>query len=128
VSIKVYKQLADTHYQLADLYTQLAAEEALADSAAGTGQPARPVAASPSAAPASFDSAEFEAVPFEEYAEANPEGSEAVCPKHRRPYKEGKFGPFCTSTSDDPAWTNARGYCRITPKNAAQYLRLRAAA
>ena len=55
-----------------------------------------------------------------------PQGSAAVCPKHRTPYKDGKYGLFCTQMSDDPAWSNDKGYCRITPKNAAAYLRERA--
>ena len=59
-----------------------------------------------------------------------PEGSASVCPKHHKPYKESTkgFGPYCTSTSDDPAWSNKRGYCSITPKNAAVWLRAQAAA
>ena len=59
-------------------------------------------------------------------AEQTPQGSAAVCPKHRTPYKDGTYGPFCTQMSDDPAWANNKGYCRITPKNAAAYLRERA--
>ena len=50
-----------------------------------------------------------------------------MCPKHRKPYKEGKFGPFCTSTTDDPAWANQKGYCTINPKNVAVWLRTQAA-
>jgi hypothetical protein len=56
-----------------------------------------------------------------------PEGSLEVCPKHKTPYKDGRYGPFCTNVSDDPAWSNSKGYCTITPKNAAQYLRIKAA-
>jgi hypothetical protein len=90
------------------------------------------------AAPASFDSADYQQP--EEWSEFTPaplpravepqgdQGSDAICPKHRKPYKDGKFGPYCTSTSDDPAWSNKRGYCSITPKNAATYLRVKAAA
>lgn len=129
------KQLADLHYKIADIHLELAAE------AAGDGQPARPVAASPSAAPATFS----DGIPVEEppvwqdeipaeydvpkaVEPSGDQGSDAICPKHRKPYKEGKFGPYCTSTSDDPAWSNKRGYCSITPRNAAQYLRVKAAA
>ena len=63
-------------------------------------------------------------VPAEPKAAAG-EGALAVCPKHRTPYKDGKYGLFCTQISDDPAWSNDKGYCRITPKNAAAYLRER---
>ena len=56
-----------------------------------------------------------------------PEGSAAVCPKHRVPYSDGKFGPYCRMQStDQDGWVNSKGYCRITPKNAAAYLRERA--
>ncbi len=84
----------------------------------------------------------FDELPPEEYDEINGpggsivgrppepkatagEGFAAVCPKHRTPYKDGKYGPFCTAKSDDSEWSNDRGYCRITPKNAAAYLRER---
>ena len=129
------KEIADHHYALADLFTQLAGDSASASESA-----ARPVAASGTAAPASFDSADYQqpeggyrdeplAVPAA--IGENPftdQGGDAICPKHRKPYKDGKFGPYCTSTSDDPAWSNKRGYCSITPKNAATYLRVKAAA
>ena len=119
------KSIADAHYQLADLFTQLAADTPAGHAGAG------PVAAvSPAAAPADT----FEASPFDSdlpvmqpYA-GDAEGSEAVCPKHKLPYSDGKYGPFCKSLSDDPAWTNRKGYCTLTPKNAAQYLRIKAAA
>lgn len=66
--------------------------------------------------------------PFQPVAD---EGSEAICPKHRKPYKDGRYGPFCTSTTDDPAWGKERDgklWCRITPKSAAAWLRNQAAA
>lgn len=56
-----------------------------------------------------------------------PQGSLAVCPKHRRPYSEGRFGPYCQSPSDDPAWSNSKGFCKITPKNVDVWLRAQAA-
>ena len=55
------------------------------------------------------------------------EGHEAICPAHHKPFKEGKFGPFCPEAGSEPAWTNSRGYCTVTPKNAAVYLRAHAA-
>jgi hypothetical protein len=78
----------------------------------------------PGAAPATFS----DGTPVEEpedWADADdePQGSEAVCPSHRKPYLEGTYGPYCPSRSDDPDWSNRRGYCRITPKNAAAWLR-----
>jgi len=59
------------------------------------------------------------------------QGHLSVCPKHKSSYLPSKFqeGTFyCPADSDDPAWSNAKGKCRITPDNAAEYLRIRAAA
>jgi len=57
-----------------------------------------------------------------------PEGGLTMCPKHRVLYMDKGKGKFCPRKSDDPAWSNARGFCRINPSNAAEYLRIRAAA
>lgn len=45
------------------------------------------------------------------------------CPAHRQPFKDGKFGPYCSGQSDDPDWSNDKGYCRVTPRSAAAWLR-----
>lgn len=76
----------------------------------------------PSFANESVDFAETPSV-----VQAVKEGSLEQCPKHRKPYKDGRYGPFCTSTSDDPKWSNDKGYCTITPKSAAAWLRQQAA-
>ena len=55
------------------------------------------------------------------------EGHEAICPAHHKPFKDGNYGPFCSELGAEPAWTNKRGYCTLTPKNAAVYLRAHAA-
>ena len=47
-----------------------------------------------------------------------------ICPKHLKPYKDGSYGPYCTSTTDDPAWANKRGYCTINPKNAPKWVEI----
>lgn len=78
----------------------------------------------------------FEDLPFDErdapaaapLASPAPHGSAAVCPSHAIPYRSGKFGSYCPSTSDDPKWSNDKGYCQITPKSAAAWLRQKAAA
>ena len=57
---------------------------------------------------------------------ARPHGSAAVCPAHDIEYRKGRYGLYCPSASSDPEWSNDRGYCRITPKNAAAYLREKA--
>jgi hypothetical protein len=104
----ILKQIADAHYQLADLYQQLASDTVAASAS-------RPAAASPpAAAPAT-----------------QPEGHLAVCPKHHVPFTEGQYGPYCKQATDDPAWGKQKGdrlWCRITPQNAAEYLRIKAAA
>jgi hypothetical protein len=56
------------------------------------------------------------------------QGSEAVCPAHRKPFVDGRYGPYCQALADDPAWANKKGFCTITPRNVAQYLRVKAAA
>jgi hypothetical protein len=56
-------------------------------------------------------------------------GSERVCPIHHKPMKPKPFDPSvwgCTQKGTDPAWTNPKGYCTITSKNVAQYLRIHA--
>jgi hypothetical protein len=46
-----------------------------------------------------------------------------MCPAHKVPWNDGKFGPYCTQQSDDfPDWANDKGYCRVTPKNAGAWL------
>ena len=75
--------------------------------------------------------APVEIEPFAEVAEEifpePAEGSLSQCPKHHKPYLDGTYGLYCSSVSDDPAWSNRKGYCRITPKNAAAWLRIQAA-
>lgn len=59
------------------------------------------------------------------------QGHLTICPKHHVPYTEGNYGPYCKQATDDPAWGKQKGdrlWCRITPDNAAEYLRMAAAA
>ena len=90
------------------------AAEALTETPAarGAGQPAAGI---PSPAPAT----------------TTDQGHLTICPKHHVPYTEGNYGPYCKQATDDPAWGKQKGdrlWCRITPDNAAEYLRIRAAA
>jgi hypothetical protein len=142
VNIKRLAQAANT---IAVGWAELA--EALNDSAVAA--PAGPGAvSSPPTAPATFNDGtpidepqkeewtEFAPAPTraaqpslaDESTDFAPSGGLEVCPAHHREYKEGTYGPYCSAKGDDPAWTNKRGYCTITPKNAAQYLRVKAAA
>jgi hypothetical protein len=62
---------------------------------------------------------------------SQPQGHLLVCPKHHVPFTEGSYGPYCKQVTDDPAWGKQKGdrlWCRITPKNAAEWLRITAAA
>lgn len=98
------KEIADHHYALADLYQQLAGETVVS-------QPKAPAAATG--------------------APVAPEGHLEVCPKHHVPFTAGQYGPYCKQATDDPAWGKQKGdrlWCRITPQNAAEYLRIKAAA
>lgn len=77
----------------------------------------------------------FEELPFsEEWPEeqpatapglvATPRGSLAICPAHGIAFLHGKNRTmFCPAKSDDPKWSNQRGYCIVTPKSAAAWLR-----
>lgn len=117
----IYKNLADCHYRLADLYLELAGQSATTPA---------PASSAPSFDELPPDVYEGD-VPDELPRAVTPtgdQGSEAICPKHRKPFVEGKYGLYCTSPSDDPAWSNRKGYCNLTPKNVAQYLRVKAAA
>lgn len=107
------KKLAEAYRTLSLGYAELA--DAYLDDT-----PTPTVAAAPS----------FDELPPDDFEQVvNPQTGEqgfaAVCPKHRTPYKDGKYGAYCSQKSDDPEWSNDRGYCRITPKNAAAYLRER---
>ena len=54
----------------------------------------------------------------------------SLCPKHGKPWSSGQYGEFCKSQTDDPAWGkekvdrdgNKVFWCRITPKNAPQWV------
>lgn len=49
------------------------------------------------------------------------------CPAHGTPYRSGTRGLFCTAKGIEPAWTDRKGYCSITPDNAAQYVAIHTA-
>ena len=51
-----------------------------------------------------------------------------TCPAHGAVYRPGNYGLFCPAKGTDPAWTNGRGYCTITPDKEANFLRIQAAA
>ena len=106
------RKIAEGLYELADA---LFAAETVASVAA-------PATGAPVAIPEPFEEVVEELFPAQ--------GSLEVCPKHHVPYSDGAYGKFCKQTTDDPAWGKAKGdkmWCRITPKNAAEWLRITAA-
>lgn len=122
------ERLADAYDALAEAYAQVALElrgpidspVARTGDAAGEGaQAARP--SSPAA-------------PVASVAGSPPLAAEVIniteCPKHHVAWADGTYGPYCKQTTDDPAWGKAKGdrmWCRLTPKNAPDYLRMQAA-
>lgn len=112
----ILKRLGDAHYQAADELLALAGN----DSAVPVSPPRPAAADSLPAAPAR---------PPQESDFA--EGSQSICPIHKTEMKAKPWDPTlfgCTKQGADPAWTNPKGYCTITSKNVAEYLRNRAAA
>ena len=87
----------------------------------------------PPDAPGAAQAPSFEELPFddtqawaEHAAEAAPKpaGSLTVCPAHNIAFLHGKNNTlFCPAKSDEPNWSNPRGYCTVTPKSAAAWLR-----
>lgn len=49
------------------------------------------------------------------------------CPMHGTAYRSGSRGLYCTQKGGDPAWLNPKGYCNVTPENAAQYVAIHSA-
>ena len=57
------------------------------------------------------------------------------CPKHGTLWEQGTYGPYCKQMTDDPAWGKAKTdrdgnpvlWCKITPKNAPDWLRVHSA-
>lgn len=56
-------------------------------------------------------------------ARAPAESAFTKCPAHDREWVDGKFGPYCTAQSEDPNWSNDKGYCRVTPRSAGAWLK-----
>jgi hypothetical protein len=115
------RKIAEGLYELADA---LFAEEAVASV---TNAPQAPVAAQ--------EASPFVDLPDEVFVNRieaqEPQGSLEVCPKHHVAYTDGQYGKYCQQPTDDPAWGKQKGdrlWCRITPKNAAEWLRITAAA
>ena len=93
------------------------AAEALAQAAhemRGVDQPAAGASAPPAPAPAA---------PLPPKRQA-PESAFTECPAHRKPFEDGRYGPYCTGKGEpDGNWYNDKGYCRVTPKSAGAWLK-----
>ena len=66
-------------------------------------------------------------------------GEHPSCPKHGKPFtpsKNPEWPSYCRETTDDPAWGKPKNdrdgnpvmYCRITSRNAGEYLAVHKAA
>jgi hypothetical protein len=125
------RRIAEGLYMYADALFESGPARPETEAAGAVSPPAMPPAA-PAFEESPFLPDEFQQPSLaDESVEFADQGSEAVCPKHRVPYTAGTYGPYCKQTTDDPAWGKQKGdtlWCRITPKNAAEYLRIKAAA
>jgi hypothetical protein len=117
---KGWALIAEGAMELSLAYESIDTSAARADAAAGEGAKA----AQPSSP----------AAPVASVAAAPPPAAEVIniteCPKHHVPFEAGQYGPYCKQATDDPAWGKVKGdrmWCRITPKNAPDYLRMQAA-
>lgn len=65
-------------------------------------------------------------------ADPDPAVDTSRCPKHGVAWTEGNYGPFCRERTDDPAWGKEKVdrdgnkvlWCKLTPKNAPQWLKV----
>lgn len=129
--------LADAFDRIAEGFAtaSLQLRAASAEYAAETPQDA-PDAAVPTEPASGTTAPSFDDLPPEDWGEPDPtvdqitrtSGSASVCPAHNIPYRKGRYGPYCPSTSDDPDFSNSKGYCSITPRSASAWMRKRAAA
>lgn len=124
-------KLADIKYMEADALNEWAAALVTgAPVSAPAGRAATPPADEFGDIPSDYGMDGPSPAPLPKAAEpAGPQGSLGQCPKHKVEYADGRYGPYCKQQSDEgPDWANAKGYCRITPKNASAWLRQHAGA
>ncbi len=63
---------------------------------------------------------------------ADPDFDREVCPKHGTAWEPGTYGPYCKQRTDDPAWGKEKVdrdgnkvlWCKLTPRNAPQWLKV----
>lgn len=55
-------------------------------------------------------------------SQAIPDQLPTACPKHGYEWKEGSSGSrYCSGKTEEAGWSNAKGYCSITPQTAAKW-------
>jgi hypothetical protein len=122
------ERLANAYDELAEAYAQVAHELRGVDAPGQSGESVPPRAPAPAALPPLQDEEVLDTV-------LSATGGEVVfdknvCPKHRVPFEPGTYGPFCKQPTDDPAWGKVKGdrmWCKLTPKNAPQWLAIQEA-
>ena len=45
------------------------------------------------------------------------------CPAHHKAWIDGRYGKYCPAQSDEPNWSNDKGYCRVTPRSAGAWIK-----
>ena len=133
------ERLAAAYDSLAEAYAQVAHELRGLDSPSRGDASPRPRAAAPGLSEEQFagvvqrtggstpdpelqrriDSAKGKANARDQYPE---------CTAHREPWSDGNYGPYCRSKSDEPKWSNDKGYCTVKPSSAAAWIKQHPAA
>ena len=117
---KAYEKIAEGYAELALAFAESTSGEAGAGASAPSAPaPVQDLQPLPDAAGAHPPAPAATRLP----ARKPQESAFTKCPAHDRPWTEGKFGPYCTSSSEDPEWSNDKGYCRITPRSAGAWQR-----
>jgi hypothetical protein len=127
------ERLATAYDQLAEAYAQVAHELRALDSSPRGDTSPRPRAA------ASLTEEQFQAVVQQTggttpppdlqrridsaQGKANARDTYPECPAHREPWSDGNYGPYCRSKSDEPKWSNDKGYCTIRPSSAGAWIK-----
>ena len=112
------KAIADAANKISEGFMEFAL--AIEQSEAGASAPLAPAPTAPDAdaAPVRQPRAPLPPRPQQQ------ESAFTECPAHRQPFKEGRYGPFCSGQGEpDGNWFNDKGYCRVTPKSAGAWLK-----
>lgn len=108
----IHARLAAVYAELADIHGELAGHPAppAAPDAAPALQPLpRPQVFSPPASnptPPAFDPDSVNIATH--------------CPKHGGEYRQGNYGVYCPRQSDDPAFSDRKGYCNLPGDNGTR--------